>query len=370
MIATFPHMGHLDIVLETLLRGLGCQVKAPPAVTKRTLELGTKYSPETVCLPFKIVLGNFIEALEAGADTILTCGGTGPCRLGYYAAVQQGILKQLGYGCDFIAIEPSIRHAYQTLRRVAGSKSWPDIYRAFCLAASKMRALDILAAKGTVIRPREQASGATDRILRQAGNDLRAAQDTGAVDKLLRETVGLLDCVELRTGVRPLRVGLIGEIYVMLEPFVNQSLVRQLAGMGVEVHQTLDLTGYVDCHLLHKPGLLARRREIMTLAQPYLGHYVGGHGINGIGHTLELGRQGFDGMIHVFPFTCMPEVVVKNILPRVSQDTGLPVLSLAFDEQTGEAGIITRLEAFVDLLHRRRQARQDSPAADFLILTK
>ncbi|EGO61748.1 acyl-CoA dehydratase activase-related protein [Acetonema longum] len=359
MIVTFPHMGHLDIVLETLLSGLGCRVKVPPPVTKRTLELGTKYSPETVCLPFKILLGNFIEALETGADTILTCGGTGPCRLGYYAAVQQGILKQLGYSCDFIAIEPTVRHAYQILRQVAPRKSWRDIYRAFCLAGSKMRALDSLAAKGMDIRPREQTSGAADRILRQAGDDIREAQDTRAVDRLLREAAGLLEGVQLQSDVIPLRIGLIGEIYVMLEPFVNQSLVRQLSGMGVEVHQTLNLTSYVDCHLLHKPSLLARRREIMTLAKPYLGHYVGGHGINGIGHTLELGRKGVDGMIHVFPFTCMPEVVVKNILPRVSQDTGLPVLSLAFDEQTGEAGVITRLEAFVDLLRRRRQARQD-----------
>jgi len=56
----------------------------------------------------------------------------------------------------------------------------------------------------------------------------------------------------------------------------------------------------------------------------------------------------------MFPFTCMPEIVAKNILPKVSNDMDIPVLSLAFDEQSGEAGIVTRLEAFIDLLKYRR----------------
>ncbi len=67
-----------------------------------------------------------------------------------------------------------------------------------------------------------------------------------------------------------------------------------------------------------------------------------------------MGRAGYDGMIHIFPFTCMPEVIAKNILPQVSRDAGIPVLSMAFDEQTGVAGVVTRLEAFTDLLHYRR----------------
>lgn len=54
------------------------------------------------------------------------------------------------------------------------------------------------------------------------------------------------------------------------------------------------------------------------------------------------------------PFTCIPEIVARSILPRVSRDLGIPVMSLILDEQTGLAGVLTRLEAFVDLLARRR----------------
>jgi len=59
MIISFPHMGALSIVLQALFTSLGRKVILPPAISKRTLELGVKYSPEAVCLPFKITLGNF-----------------------------------------------------------------------------------------------------------------------------------------------------------------------------------------------------------------------------------------------------------------------------------------------------------------------
>ena len=61
----------------------------PPAITKRTMELGAKYSPEFVCTPFKITLGSMIEALEAGANTLLMVHGL--CRLGYYGELQEQI---------------------------------------------------------------------------------------------------------------------------------------------------------------------------------------------------------------------------------------------------------------------------------------
>jgi predicted nucleotide-binding protein (sugar kinase/HSP70/actin superfamily) len=67
-------------------------------------------------------------------------------------------------------------------------------------------------------------------------------------------------------------------------------------------------------------------------------------------------RHGFDGVVHIMPFTCMPETIAKSILPRVSRDVGIPVLSLVIDEMTGKAGVATRLEAFVDLARFRRRA--------------
>ncbi len=53
-------------------------------------------------------------------------------------------------------------------------------------------------------------------------------------------------------------------------------------------------------------------------------------------------------------FACIPEIVAKSIVPKLSKDYGIPVLTLFIDEQTGSAGVQTRLEAFVDLMEQRR----------------
>ena len=67
--------------------------------------------------------------------------------------------------------------------------------------------------------------------------------------------------------------------------------------------------------------------------------------------------HGFDGVVQLAPFACRPVIVAKSIIPAVSKDYGIPVLTLFIDEQTGKAGVQTRLEAFVDLLEKRREVK-------------
>ena len=95
-IISFPHLGNYYHPISKLLSLLTKDkiIPAPP-ITKKTLELGTKYAPDTVCIPFKYNLGNFIETLDKGATVLFQAGGG--CRYRYYAEVQETILKDLGY---------------------------------------------------------------------------------------------------------------------------------------------------------------------------------------------------------------------------------------------------------------------------------
>ena len=97
-------MGNLYIPMKTLLRELNVDMVIPPMNSQRTLSLGTKYSPEGLCIPFKLTLGNFIEAAELGADTLLMAGGYGICRLGIYAKTQEKVLHDLGYNVEMIEL--------------------------------------------------------------------------------------------------------------------------------------------------------------------------------------------------------------------------------------------------------------------------
>ena len=80
---------------------------------------------------------------------------------------------------------------------------------------------------------------------------------------------------------------------------------------------------------------------------------------NALTHTSYANEQKKDGIIHISPFTCMPEIMSQNIFPSMRKDCDVPILALIMDEQTGRAGYITRLEAFVDLMRRKqRKAKQ------------
>ena len=61
---TFPHMGNIYIAAKALFDGLGVDYVIPPQNNKEVLNIGTRYSPEEICLPFKIMIGNYIQAIE------------------------------------------------------------------------------------------------------------------------------------------------------------------------------------------------------------------------------------------------------------------------------------------------------------------
>ncbi|MDD2490489.1 MAG: hypothetical protein PHY26_04490, partial [Bacilli bacterium] len=118
---SFPHMDNYYVPITFLLKKVtDCQVMQPLPITKRTLELGTKYSPEFVCVPFKYNLGNYIESLERGADILVQAGGG--CRYGYYAEVQEQILRDLGYNFEFYSLVDNNQNvfinAYKVLKRI------------------------------------------------------------------------------------------------------------------------------------------------------------------------------------------------------------------------------------------------------------
>jgi predicted nucleotide-binding protein (sugar kinase/HSP70/actin superfamily) len=362
MTVTFPHMGTLHIVLKALLTTLGVRVVAPPPTSKATLEIGARHAPETACLPFKTTLGNFIQALEAGADTILACGGCGPCRLGYYAAVQRDILSDLGYKFAMLTVEPNLASVRQNIERLSPG-GWRRLWPALRLAGAKLGALDAIDRAACRARPLAQESAAVDAARIRAVAAVDAAASPAAAAAAVAPLLASFAALPAGNGIAPLRIGLVGEIYVMLESFVNGELIRTLGQMGVEVCPTMLLGDYVRTHILKFPSARRGAAAVHAAAAPYLGHYVGGHGIKSIGHTAAMARSGYDGIIHVLPFACMPEVIAKNILPAVSEQEGIPVLSLAFDEQSGAAGTITRLEAFVDLLRYRRKKQEPAAAA-------
>lgn len=66
-------------------------------------------------------------------------------------------------------------------------------------------------------------------------------------------------------------------------------------------------------------------------------------------------RPDVDGIIHVTAFACGPDSLVDRMVEiEARRRRKMPYLSIAVDEHTGEAGVRTRIEAFLDMLRYRR----------------
>jgi predicted nucleotide-binding protein (sugar kinase/HSP70/actin superfamily) len=155
---------------------------------------------------------------------------------------------------------------------------------------------------------------------------------------------------------RPLRVKLVGESYCALEPFVNFDMVRRLGEMGVLVDPALTPHRWLGFH-----GFRLGRDEAAgarAASRPYWRYCAGGEDEASLGHMIIAARAGFDGVVHVHPFACMPGTVVQPTMARVSRDYDMPFLSLSIDEHSSETGVLTRLEAFVSMLERRQRSRR------------
>jgi predicted nucleotide-binding protein (sugar kinase/HSP70/actin superfamily) len=350
-------MGNSHIPFKALFASLGAEVVVPPPSTRRTAALGSRHAPEFACFPLKMTLGNFIEAAELGADTAVMAGGVGPCRFGYYAQVQKVILQDLGRDLDLVVLEPPklgwIHLAHQ-VSRLTGGRGAGALLRAVRLAWAKCNAVDEIERLARTSRPRQGERGAVTRAENAALDLLDRAESARQVQEALEAGRSLIARTVARRTAE-MRVGIVGEIFMVLDGFSNMDLERRLGEMGVEVHRFLTMSGWVRANLLPKRYTPAEEREAVGLARPYLDHFVGGHGLESVGGARLYAREGLDGVIQVMPFTCMPEIVAESVLRTVSGDTGVPILTLSFDEHTAEAGLQTRLEAFVDLLRRRRR---------------
>lgn len=356
MKVTFPHMGNAHIAIKALLQRLELEVIPPPPVTKRTIELGTKYSPEFACLPLKINIGNFIEALEIGADTIVMAGGWGPCRFGYYAQVERDILQDLGYKFNLVILEAPDSNLSDLLGQLKSLGEnvtlWGSI-KAIKFAWKKLNAVEEMEKKLEYFLPRTDCKDEAQAIYEQALATIDKANNADELRAVVQ--AGRKELTDLpRHNRKVLKIGLVGEIYTILEPASNYDICRSLGNLDVEITRSVYLSEWVNEHLLGGFIKKSNHKKIVSCAQPYLNYWVGGHGRETVGCTVDFARQQYDGVIQIGPLTCMPEIVAQTILPLVSEKEHIPCMTMYFDEHSGQAGIITRLEAFVDMISRRR----------------
>ena len=146
-------------------------------------------------------------------------------------------------------------------------------------------------------------------------------------------------------GAKPSRViGLVGHPYCLYDSFVNTGILRFLQQEG--------------CHIL-TPEMLPEEEIAMALkGLPKAIYWTMGRlalGASRLFRAPARGQAGVDGLIHVAAFACGPEALIGELIKRECHRE-IPYLQIYLDEHSGEAGLHTRLEAFLDLAGGKGQA--------------
>lgn len=351
---TFPHMGNVQILIEDLLGRLNIDYLTPPRTTVDTIRKGVRRAPELACFPLKVTLGNFIQGFERGADAGIMVGGVGPCRFGYYAETQRRILKQMGYNAPMIILEPPTTHPvkfYKSFKKVAPDKTLLDLYKALKVSWKKAVYIEKIEKLSLQVRCYEKVRGATTKAKEKSVEIINNAFLESEIDSAYKEAHSIMKNIP-KVKREVAKIGIVGEFFILLEPFVNFDCEITLGEMGFYIERAIYLTDWI------KPSsknLIAGHtpEEVAKASYPYLSHFVGGDGRQTVGHSILYAKHGFEGILHLMPFTCMPELIAKSLLPQISKDLDIPMLTLVIDEQTGKAGVQTRLEAFADLITQR-----------------
>lgn len=347
---TFPHFANYCVPIRYLVtRGLEIDYVTPPPLTKRTLALGSKHSPDYACAPFKIHLGNFIEAIEAGADTLIQVSGA--CRLGYYGELQELILRDLGYDITFINMAKihlkKPKKAYDAFKALNPELSLPRLTGALL---TTVRMVEYIDRAEDYIRQNigfECEMGELETLYAESLESMPLVEDAKEMRYIARHYIKRLKAVPVRKPKNPLRVGVVGEYYSIMDPFSNHYIEREMARMGVVVERWMNVTN----SLFHYG-----EKDMLDKIRGYSKYNMGATAMSTVERALKFAKKGYDGIIHLKSFGCTPEMDAMPVLQNISQDYRIPVLYFSFDSQTGDTGIQTRLEAFYDMIMMRKES--------------
>jgi len=303
---------------KTFFEELGHEVVVSKHTTKELIDKGIKYSVPEICVPIKIFNGHILELLERDVDYI-------------YVPRMMHIREKECFCPKFMGLPDMVRYslpgaAEKILYPQVNSKS-DDIsdYKNFAAIGEK------LGKSGIFVKEALKAAGREwDRyraIEKQGYNALEAIElwERGETPAPKKQFGGV-------------KIGLMGYVYDVYDEFVSMNVMNKLRDMEVDV-VTFEM---FDEKVLDKRLSGMKKKLFWTFSNKLLA----------AGYKF-FDDPTIDGIVHVTAFGCGPDALVGKLMELESIKYQKPFMTVRVDEHTGENHMLTRFEAFVDMLKRK-----------------
>ncbi len=378
-----PYMLDHGYVVAAAMRYYRVVAEPLPMADTLTLELGRKYTSGKECYPAIITTGDMVKkALSSDFDphraAFFMADARGPCRFGQYNRLHRIVLDELGLEEVPILVLDQSRNYQQHVTRVGSGFK--------LLAWRGLIIMDLMQKMLLERRPYEVNQGEADAVYQEGMQSLVGIVEEGGggLELLARRIRNAFDAIEVDKSVRKPRIGLVGEIFTRDNEFANDFIVRKLEALGAECslppfEEWLDYIDYERrleyrfnwqwkryakqklAELVQERAVEQLRRqfdgalehfgrelpasEIVARGNTYLIDGTGGEAILSLGRAVEYAEHGFNGVVNVIPFGCMPGTVASVLLHQFRSKHGLPVFNLIVDGNR-DPGQEIRLEAF------------------------
>jgi len=270
-------------------RALGFEVVTSPQTSEAILKEGLMRSVSDICLPVKAMLGH-VENLKDRVDFLF---------IPRYVSIEKD-----AYMCPkFIGLPDVVRASFENLPPVIDpvyNFKEGNAERLFFKSLSKALALPVGALKDAF----SMAESSTAKT------------------------------AEPHPGKGRLSIGVVGRPYLVLDEYLSKGIVRSLGELGVNVlYGEPSPTEVAEC-MDSLPKWIYWSMGKETVASAY----------------MYFKDSGVDGIINISNATCGPDSFTGEVIKRFNEGRPKPYMSLSMDEHTADAGIQTRLEAFIDMM--------------------
>lgn len=349
-VIAFPLMGNYYIPCNYLFSKISnCKIINPPPITSKTIELGAKYSPDFVCTPFKYTLGTYIECLDMGANTLIQMGGG--CRYGYYFELQEKILSDLGYDFKYYNLvskgHTDVKKIYRIMKEINPKlKIIKSLYYLF-ITIKMVKYMDYIE---NYIRENCAYEINSGEFSTQLKNMLESFSNTKTYFELRRiykKYKKRIFNIKINKPKNNIKIGVIGELYTLMEPFANNNIESILESYGVEIKRFTNVT-----YLLFEKGKKSKKylKKLKNIK-----YKMGADAMDNIYYTKYLIDNNYDGIIHIKSSFCTPEIGSMGIINKMCEESDTPVLFISMDANTSKVGFETRIEAFYDMIEMRKR---------------
>ena len=301
---------------------LGIDIVLSDFTTKQTMSRGAAYVVSETCLPIKIYVGHVLNLLDKGVDKIFVPSLQSIAHKIYNCSKIRGlpdlirnVLKK-----EFTMIEPTL------------DKSEKDhgLYNFLMEAVAPFNITD-----------KDLSKKASKEGWKVMNNFLVMTRSGLSHKEALKNALDDKMVITKNHKSYPIKIAVVGHAYNIFDERVSMKIFDKLEALDVQPVTTENLT------------FEQTTEGIMSLGSNI--YWANEHEMTGAaGHYIQ--DNSVDGVISITAFGCGPDSLMIEKIARFAKQYKKPHLNLTVDEQTGEAGFVTRIEAFVDMLYRKKRA--------------